>query len=83
MCAVRQELLNQIDQLDENQQQQVLEYVRVLAKPRQLTWAKWLELADQAQDELRTKYGDHHYFNSQQILDEVREERLDDLLGRN
>ncbi len=74
MSAVRQELLEQIDKLDEQQQQQVLEYARVLTRPRQLTWAQWLELADQAQAELRTKYGDQDYFNSQSILDEVREE---------
>lgn len=82
MSAVRQELLDQIDKLDEKQQQQLLEYVRVLSKPEALTWAQWLDLADQAQAKLRAKYGDQHYFNSQSILDEVREERLDDLLGR-
>jgi len=82
MSAVKQELLKHIDKLDEKQQRQLLEYVRVLAKPQALTWAQWLELADQAQAKLRTKYGDQHYFNSQSILDELREERLDDLLGR-
>lgn len=81
MSAVRQELLDQIDRLDEKQQRQLLEMVRVLTARQQLTWAQWLELADQAQSELCTKYGDRHYFNSQAILDEVREERLDDLLG--
>ena len=81
MSAVRQELLDQIDKLDEIQQRQLLEYVRVLSKPQTLTWVQWLDLADQAQAKLRTKYGEQHYFNSQSILDEVREERLDDLLG--
>ncbi len=72
MSAVRQELLEQIAKLDDNQQQELLDYVRVLAKPHQPSWSEWLTLADQAQDELRTKYGDQHYFDSQTILDEVR-----------
>ena len=82
MSTVRQELLDQIDKLDEKQQQQLLENVRGLAKPQPLTWVQWLERADQAQAALREKYGDQHYFNSQSILDEVREERLNDLMGR-
>jgi hypothetical protein len=82
MSAVRQELLDQIDKLDEKQQQQLLEFVRILAKPQALTWAQWLALADQAQAKLRAKYGEQHYFNSQAVLDEAREERLDDILGR-
>ena len=82
MSAVRQELLDQIEKLDEAQQQQLLEYVRVLAKPSRATWAQWLELADQSQRELRAKYGDQHYFNSQAILVEVREERMNDIMSR-
>jgi hypothetical protein len=81
MSAVRQELLDQIDRLDETQQQQVLDYIRVLGKSPRITWTQWLELADQAQSELHAKYGDQHYFNSQSVLDEIRQERLDDLLG--
>jgi len=81
MSAVKEELLGRIDKLDEEQQRQVLEYIRILEKPQLLTWDQWLELADQAQAELRSKYGEKHYFNSQSILDEVREERLNDILG--
>jgi hypothetical protein len=82
MSALRQELLDQIEKLDEAQQQKLLEYVRVLAKPSQLAWTQWLELADQSQRELRAKYGDQHYFNSQAILVEVREERMNDIMSR-
>lgn len=81
MSAVRQELLAQIDKLDEDQQRRLLDYVRLLARPHTLTWAEWLARADRAREELRQKYGDQHFFNSQSLLDEVREERLDDLLG--
>jgi hypothetical protein len=79
---VRQELLDQIEQLDERQQQQVLEYARALTSSQQMTWENWLARAAQAQAKLRAKYGDQHAFESQSALDAVREERLDDLMGR-
>ena len=79
MSAVRQELIAQLEKLDERQQQQVLAYARTLTTPGQVTWEQWLARATQAQAELRAKYGDHHFFESQSTLDAVREERLDDL----
>jgi hypothetical protein len=79
VSAVSQELLDQIEQLDERQQRQVLEYARALTSSQQMTWEHWLARAAQAQAELRAKYGDHHFFESQSALDAVREERLDDL----
>ncbi|HEY7094619.1 MAG TPA: hypothetical protein VH393_15665 [Ktedonobacterales bacterium] len=79
MSAVRQELIDQLEKLDERQQQQVLAYARTLTSPGQVTWEQWLARATQAQAELRVKYGDHHFFESQSILDAVREERLNDL----
>jgi hypothetical protein len=82
VSAVRQELLEQLEKLDERQQQQVLAYARALTAPQrvqQAPWEQWLARAAQAQAELRAKYGDHHFFESQSILDAVREERLDDL----
>jgi hypothetical protein len=82
VSAVRQELLDQLEKLDERQQQQVLAYARTLTTPGQVTWEQWLARATQAQAELRAKYGDHHLFESQFTLDAVREERLDDLMGR-
>lgn len=66
MSAVRQELLEQIDKLDESQQQQLLDYVRVQTTSR-LTWAEWLALAEQSRNELSAKYGDQHYFDSQSV----------------
>jgi hypothetical protein len=82
MSAVSQELLEQIEKLDERQQRQVLEYARALTSPQQAPWEQWLARAAQAQAELRAKYGDQHFFESQSALDAVREERLDDLMGR-
>ena len=79
VAAVRQELLEQLEKLDERQQRQVLEYARALTTPGQVTWEQWLARATQAQAELRAKYGDRHFFESQSTMDAVREERLDDL----
>jgi hypothetical protein len=78
VSAVRQELLEQLEKLDERQQRQVVEYARALTSPQQvqqMTWEQWLARATQAQAELRAKYGDHHFFESQSMLDTVREER--------
>jgi hypothetical protein len=85
VSAVQQELLDQLEKLDERQQRQVLEYARALTAPQQAPWEQWeqwLAHAAQAQAELRAKYGDRHFFESQSALDAVREERLDDLMGR-
>jgi hypothetical protein len=42
---------------------------------------EWLDRAQAFQDELRAKYGEDFVFNSQSVLDEIREERLDDIMG--
>jgi hypothetical protein len=82
VSAVRQALLEQIEKVDERQQRQLLVYARALTSSQQMTWEQWLARATQAQVELRANYGDHHFFESQSALDAVREERLDDLMGR-
>lgn len=83
MAALEQEILEQVKKLNEAKQRQVLEFARrlILQTERQseleanqaMTWQQWLALADASRAELRAKYGDHH-FNSQALLDELREE---------
>jgi hypothetical protein len=77
MAALEQEILEQISKLDEAKQRQVLEFARRLATQPDagsMTWAEWLVLADQANADIQAKYGQHTTFNTQALLDELREE---------
>lgn len=83
MTTILPELLDQLGKLDESQQQQILAYARQLTKPNPVSWEQWLEQSGQFQAVLRNKYGEHHFFDSRSLLDEVREERLNELMGDN
>jgi len=76
MNPIELAIIEQIAQLDEAAQQQVLELARQLVteqinRPSDL--GAWLEQASRLREELRAKYGPNH-FNSQELLDELREE---------
>jgi len=76
MSNVTQELFDRISKLDEEQQQAVLEFARTLPtvrNDRSALLAKWLDEAREVRRELREKYGENH-FDSQAMLDELREE---------
>jgi hypothetical protein len=78
--TIEQEILEQISMLDAEQKKRVLEFVRELKKP-QMTLGEWLARAEAFQAELRAKYGDDFFFNSLSVLDEIHEERLNDIMG--
>ncbi len=85
MSTLEREILNYVTKLDANQQQQVLEYVRELTSipiKTQITLAEWLRQADVFREELVAKYGADYFGNVQKMMDDVREERLNDLMGR-
>ena len=73
--SLEQQIVEQIRQLDAQHQQQVLEYV--LRLRAQYTLLAWLERARAFREQLQLKRS----FDVQTLLDEVRQERLDDLLG--
>jgi hypothetical protein len=79
-ATVEQEIIEAVRQLDEERQKRVLEFIRDLSQSP-LTLGEWLDRAQAFQDELRAKYGEDFVFNSQSVLDEIREERLDDIMG--
>lgn len=69
-------IIEQLAQLDQPQQEQLLEVARRLVSEKMqksFSLGKWLDLAHQSRAELRAKYGQHR-FNSQAMLDELREE---------
>jgi len=77
MATLESEILEQVSKLDEAKQRKVLEFVRRLAtQPDEgsIAWPDWLLLADQANAEIQAKYGMHHSFDTQALLDELREE---------
>ena len=77
MSSVTQELLEQINRLDEEQQQTVLEFARKLPtikSQRSSILTKWVEESQELRRELTEKYGEDYFFNSQALLDELREE---------
>jgi hypothetical protein len=79
MSALEQEIIEIFARLDQNGQQRVLEFARSIETPTQPA-EDWFEWAHRFREQLRQKYGDEYYFNVQQTLDDVREERLNDLI---
>lgn len=79
--TIQHEIMEVLSKLDDNKQLQVLEYVRELSDQPPLNLGQWLELARASRARLRAKYGEDFKIDVQSLLDEVREERLDGLLG--
>lgn len=80
---VEQEIITYLNRLDSYKQQQVLAYVRELVADtiqKKINADEWLASAKALTDELQLKYGENFRVDVQGLLDEVREERLDDLL---
>lgn len=70
-------IMEQIAQLDEASQQQVLELANRLASNADqsaVDLGKWLVAAQHLREEIRAEYGENYFFNSQSILDEIRDE---------
>jgi hypothetical protein len=81
MSAVREELIERFDKLNEEKQQKVLEIVRSMEEPK-FSHEDWLKRVEKFQAELRAQYGDDFRTDVQSLLDEVREEPTDERLGR-
>ena len=79
-AALEQEIIEAVRQLDEERQRQVLALARDLGQS-QITLGEWLDRAHALREELRAKYGDNFYFNTVEVLDEIREERLNDIMS--
>jgi hypothetical protein len=83
MTTLVDEIRDKIEALDEMQQLQVLDYVNGLRKLKTAPsiLAEFVAFSHRVQAEQRAKYGDDHYFNSVDVLNEIREERLNDIMG--
>ncbi len=75
---LEQEIVEQVRRLDAESQKRVLEFIQSLIQPV----GDWVEQVHALRVELQAKYGENFVIDSQAVLDEVREERLDDLMDR-
>ena len=84
MAAIEQEILEAVNRLDTQQKQLVLALVQELSRKRapELTLGEWLAQAEASRADTRAKYGKDFTVGSLSLLDETREERLNDLMGR-
>ena len=82
MSALEQEIIEKLHQLDDAQKVEVLAFIDTIETlERDITLAKWLDRARQSRTATRKKYGDDYVIDAQTLLDEAREERLDDIMG--
>ena len=79
MATVHDELHALIDALSEEEAAQILQQMRS-AQSQKLALAEWLEEARKLREELAAKYG--QFPSAVDVLHEIREERLNDLMGR-
>ena len=80
MTALEKEIIERIGRLDEENQQQVLAFVRSLDQV-DFSFDEWLKRVQDLRAEQEVTHGNGYRANVQSLLDEVREEPLDDRLG--
>jgi hypothetical protein len=77
-------IMQYVAEMDTLRKQQLIAYLetnKTSSSAKQQRMSQCLERARQSQAELQNKYGDGHVFNSLDVLHELREERLNELLG--
>lgn len=73
-------LIAEINDLNTEQQQVVLSFVRYIKAPS-LSQSDWFLQVDAFHATLRANHGDDFRVDVQNLLDEIREERLNGLMG--
>lgn len=81
MSALRDEIIKKIDQMTAEQQQGVLNFITQKLDKMEETSRGWLEEIISLEKQLTTKYGENHFPPSAETINELREERLNDLMG--
>lgn len=75
MSALEQEIWQKLHLLDRAAKERIFDSLKQeLEDSPAITLEEWLEKAEAFSAELRTKYGERYFFNSQAMLDELREE---------
>ena len=74
MTTVEQEILEKFQQLDSESKRRILASLEQEVNAPTMDLGQWLEQATGFRGRLRAKYGQGHFFGTQTLLDEVREE---------
>lgn len=78
MSALEQEIFDKLMQLDESARRRVIQLAEQSLSPASVSW---LDQARALRSEMRTKYGKLS-FSAAQMVNDVREERLNELMDR-
>jgi mRNA-degrading endonuclease RelE of RelBE toxin-antitoxin system len=81
MSVLEKEIIERVEKLDEENQRQVLAFIRSLDKP-DFSLERWVKRVQALRAEQQAGREAGYRVDVQSLLDEVREEPLDDRLGR-
>ncbi|MAS32765.1 MAG: hypothetical protein CL610_02085 [Anaerolineaceae bacterium] len=81
MSALENELITLFRKMDSKQQLQLVENIRKDLEHPSLSLGAWLQNAEVLRARLEAKYGANHFPSAVDILNQVREERDDDILN--
>ncbi len=82
MSAVEDEIIRKVRKFDESTQRRILDYMATLEQKGTIPLGEWLKQAESLRLELLEQHGGKDFGSTVDLLNEMREERLDDLLGR-
>jgi hypothetical protein len=82
MSALRAEIIRKIDRMNPEQQQGVLDFITRTLDEAEKASGDWLEEILTLEKQVTAKYGETHFPSIAETINEIREERLDDLMGR-
>ena len=80
MNDIQRELVSILERLDEPRQEMLLLEARELERDKQMTRQQFLAYADASRAALREKHGSSTYFDTLNVLEQLRQEE-DEALG--
>lgn len=81
MSALRDEIIKKLDRLSVEQQTRVLQFMEQIYIPSD-TSADWLANIVALEQRLTAKYGENRFQPAADLINRMREERDDEILGR-
>lgn len=81
MNDIQRELISILERLDERKQEVLLFEARELERDKKPTRQQFLDYADASRAAFREEHGSSLYFNSLNVLEQIRQEEDDELGG--
>jgi hypothetical protein len=81
MDALGLRIMERVAEMDDAEKLQVLDYLHQNSR-KNWSFEAWMEQVESLQARVRSQQQLNKIFRVQDLLDEVREERLNDLMGR-